>query len=459
MQVTETLSEGLRRAFTVVLPAADIESRRAERLTRLSKTLRLSGFRPGKVPVQVVRQRYGAAVSAEVLQESISEATRQVLADRGLRPALQPVVNVVSDGTTSVGTGSHLEFSLEFELLPEITLPDFGTIDVTMMKTEISQDAVQKALNEIAAANRNLVDLTDGERATRGDKPGAIAGDTLTVDFVGKIGDTEFPGGAGTDIDVDIGGSGFVSGFAEQLEGMAPNDTRTIEVTLPADYGSADLAGKRASFYVRAKRLRRSVVPAIDGALAAKLGYESLDAMKNAVMQRIRREYDSLSRMRAKRQLLDALSAAVCFAVPEGMVEQEFEQIWRGLEADRQAGRMDEDDKGKDEGTLRTEYRAIAERRVRLGLLMAEIGRINNLTVSEDELNRAMRREAANHPGRETQMMELFRNYPAAVESLRGHIFEDKVVDFILALAHVIEQAVTPEELVKESPAEIGTGV
>jgi trigger factor len=448
MQVTETLSDGLKRAYTVIVPAADIESRRMARLTDLGKTLRLPGFRPGKVPLPVVKQRYGTAVSAEVLEQSVNEATQQVLTERGLRPAQQPKVDLVSADPEKAGA-TDLEFKVELELLPEISLPDFTAIELTRRKAEVAPEAIDRALAEIAARNRDLVEIPPEELGDRG----AEKGEVLTVDYVGKIEGTPFPGGTGTDTDVEVGGSGFIPGFSEQMEGMRPGETRTIEVTFPEEYGAKELAGKTATFDVTAKRLRRPVVPAVDDGLATKIGFESLEELRDVIRNQMQREYDNLSRLRIKRQLLDALSGMANFAAPEGMVEQEFSQIWQRLEADRSAGRLDEEDKGKDDDTLKAEYRAIAERRVRLGLLLAEIGRVNGITVTSEELSRAIRAEASRYPGQEAQMMELFRKYPAAADSLRGPIFEDKVVDFILELAKVTDETVTPERLVEEAQA------
>jgi trigger factor len=448
MQVTETLSEGLKRAYTVVVPAADIESKRTARLANLGKTLALPGFRPGKVPLTVVRQRYGTAVTAEVLEASVSEATQQVLSERGLRPALQPKVDVVSLDAAG-GTAKDLEFKVELELLPEITLPDFSAISLTRMKVEVSPETVDRALADVARRNRELTEITPGELGDRG----AAKGEVLSVDYVGRIEGAEFPGGTGNDIDVEIGGEGFIPGFSEQLEGLKPGETRTIEVTFPAEYGVPDLAGKSATFEVTGKKLSRSVVPELDDQLAKKLGFDDLAALREVVTKRIQGEYDQLSRLRLKRQLLDALAEVTKFASPDGMVEQEFGQIWQRLEADRQAGRLDEADKDKDEETLKSDYRGIAERRVRLGLLLAEIGRVNSVTVAPDEMTRAMRMEALRYPGQEQQVMEFFRQNPRAADTLRGPIYEEKVVDFVLELAKVDEQPATPEELAKEPQA------
>jgi trigger factor len=447
MQVTETLSEGLKRAYTVVVPASDIESKRAARFANLGKTLALPGFRPGKVPLTLVRQRYGTAVTAEVLEESVSEATRQVLSERGLRPAQQPKVDLISLDVAA-GSAKDLEFKVELELLPEITLPDFSTISLTRMKVEASPETVDKALAEIARRNRELVEITAEERGDRG----AAAGEVLTVDYIGRVEGVEFPGGTGNDIVVDVGGEGFIPGFTEQLEGMRPEETRTIEVTFPAEYAVPDLAGKPATFEVIGRKLSRPVMPEPDDELAKKLGFDDLAAMREAVTQRIQAEYDQMSRLRLKRQLLDALAEVTQFASPESMVEQEFSQIWQRLENDRKEGRLDDDDKDKDEETLKSEYRAIAERRVRLGLLLAEIGRANSITVAADEMARAMRMEAMRYPGQEQQIMEFFRQNPRASDTLRGPIYEEKVVDFVLELAKVEDNVVTPDELAKDEP-------
>ncbi|HME26776.1 MAG TPA: trigger factor [Acetobacteraceae bacterium] len=445
MQVTETLSEGLKRAYTVVVPAADIESKRAARLANLGKTLSLPGFRPGKIPPTVVRQRYGTAVNAEVLEESVNQATQQVLTERGLRPALQPKVDVVSLDPTG-GAGKDLEFKVELELLPEITLPDFGAIELTRMKVEVAADTVDKALADIAQRNRTLEAIPAEELGDRG----AAKGEVLTVDYVGRIDGTEFPGGTGKDIEVEVGGTGFIPGFSEPLEGMRPGETRTIDATFPAEYSVPTLAGKAATFEVTAHTLSRALVPALDDELAKKLGFDDLAAMRDMFTRRIQAEYDQIARLRLKRQLLDALADVAKFASPEGMVEQEFSQIWQRLEADRQAGRLDEDDKDKDEETLKADYRAIAERRVRLGLLLAEIGRVNSITVAQDEMTRAMRAEAMRYPGEEQNVFEFFRQNPRATDTLRGPLFEEKVIDFILELAKVEEKTVSLEELSKE---------
>jgi len=446
MQVTETLSEGLKRGYAVVVPMADMESKRTAKLAEVGKTVRLPGFRPGKVPLTVVRQRYGSAINSEVLEESVNAATQQVLSDRGLRPATQPKVDV-----TSPGDKQDLAFNVEVELLPEVPMPDFGAIALTRLRAEPTPESIDKALNEIASRQRELEPVSEDR--------GARTGDTLTVDYVGKVDGEAFPGGTGTAMPVELGGSGFIPGFSEGMEGMRPGEERQIQVTFPEEYGTKELAGKPATFDLKATTLQQAKPLVIDDALAEKLGFENLEDLRKLIATQMQREYDQVSRMRIKRDLLDSLAKGASFMVPESMVEGEFASIWQRVESDLKQGKGDEEDKNKDEATLKAEYRAIAERRVRLGLLLSEIGRANGVQVGQDELLRAMRTEAGRYQGQEAQVMEFFRKNPQASDALRGPIFEDKVVDFILDLAKVEDKAVTPEELAAEPEAAVSEAV
>ncbi len=440
MQVTETLSEGLKRGFAITVPASDIEDKRAKRLAELGKTVKLPGFRPGKVPLAVVRQRFGNAVVSEVLEESVSTATQQMLTDRGLRAATQPKVDV-----QSFADQQDLQFTVEVELLPEIPMPEFGALQLTRLKAAPTDEAIDKAVEELSRRQRELEPITEDR--------GANAGDTLTVDFLGKVDDVPFPGGAGSDVPVELGGAGFIPGFWEGMEGMKPGEERQIHVNFPETYHAKDLAGKAATFDITAKKLEQAKPVAIDDSFAEKLGFETLDEVRKLISQQMQREYDGMTRMRIKRELLDALAATASFEVPQSMVDAEFEQIWQRVEADLKAGKLDDEDKDKDEDTLKAEYRAISERRVRLGLLLSEIGRANGIQVGADEMTRTMRNEASRYPGQEQQVMEFFRKNPQAADGLRGPIYEEKVVDFILELAKVEDRAVTAEELAAD-PAE-----
>ena len=445
MQVTETLSDGLKRAYTVVLPAADIEGKRNSKLTEMGRTMRLPGFRPGKVPMPVMKQRFGTAVMAEVLEESVDAATRQVLAERNLRPAMQPRVTPVNiDGVTGKGALGDLEFRMELELLPEFTVPDLSALTLTRLKTEVSEETIETALNELAMRRRTFEDVAEA-------RPAAV-GDWLKLDFVGTLDGNKFAGGEASGVDIEVAGPGFVPGFTEQLEGLSAGEARTITVTFPEDYQEPELAGKPVEFAITVHALRRAAVPEINEELATELGFENLAEMRDTVRKRAQREYDQLSRLRLKRELLDQLAKLARFDTPPSMVDAEFGQIWQRIEADRASGQLDEEDREKDEATLKQEYGAIAERRVRLGLLLAEIGRQRGIAVSNEELNRALRIEASRYPGQEAQVIEFFRKNPQAIEGVRGPIFEEKVVDYVIEMATVTEKPATLEEL-QEEPA------
>ena len=440
MQVTETLHDGLKRGWSVTVPVADIEGKRTAKLQEIGRTVRLPGFRPGKVPLNIVRQRYGTAVMSEVLEESVNSATQQVLTDRGLRAAGQPKVDV-----TQLDEKQDLQFNVEVELLPEIAMPDFAALHLTRLRAEPSPESIDKALTELAARRRKLEDVTEDR--------GAQTGDTLTVDFLGKVDGVPFTGGTGTGMAVELGGAGFIPGFSEGMEGMRPGEERQINVTFPEEYHAKELAGKPATFDLKATALQQSTPPVIDESLAEEFGFDNLEKLREIIAQQIQREYDGVSRMRIKRDLLDQLAKGAEFPVPPSMVEAEFNQIWTRVEADRKAGKGDEGDAGKDDDTLRAEYRTIAERRVRLGLLLSEIGRTNAIQVGAEEMQRAMRQEAMRYPGQEAQVIEFFTKNPQAADQLRGPLYEEKVIDFILELARVEQKAVTAEELAEE-PAE-----
>jgi trigger factor len=445
MQVTEVANEGLKRAFSVVVPATDITAEREKRLAKLGKELRLPGFRPGKIPPRVVQQRYGQAVMGEVLESSVNDATQRVVSDRGLRPAQQPKIELVN-----FADGTDLEFKVEMEVMPEVPMPDFAGIELERLKAEPGEEQINKALEAVAQRNRKLEDITE-------DRP-VEAGDVAVCDFVGRlVTDGEagepFPGGSATDMPIEVAGEGFIPGFTEQLVGIRAGETRQIDVSFPAEYAAQELAGKPARFEVTCKALKRPVTPEMDDAFATGLGFENAQKLRETVRETLQREYDSMARMKVKRALLDQLSERADFPVPQGMVDAEFNGIWQRIEADMKAGLLDEDDKGKDEETLRADYRAIAERRIRLGLLLSEIGRTNNISVSGEELARAMRQEAARYPGQEQQVIEFFRKNPQAAENLRSPIFEEKVVDFMLELAKVTDRTVAPEELATAATA------
>ncbi len=434
MLVTETLTEGLKRGFTVVVPEPELAKKREKRLAELGKTMQLPGFRPGKVPMSMVRKRYGDAVAAEIAEGAVNEATDQVLAERGLRPALQPKLEV-----TRPGQNSDLEFTMQIELLPEITIPGLADIVLKKPVAEVTDAAVAEALEKLAESRQSFEPVEEPR--------GAMKGEQLTVDFTGRIDGAAFAGGTASDVAVTVAGEGFIPGFAEQMEGMAPGETRTITVNFPEDYHAKELAGKEAEFEITAKSLRVPVRPEIGEELAKAVGLESLADLQKTISGQIAREYEQMTRMKLKRALLDALSERAVFTAPEGLVEAEFNEIWRQVEQEKAAGRADPEDAAKDEATLRAEYQAIADRRVRLGLLVAEIGRANEVTVTDQDLQRAVFSEAMKYRDQAMQVLDFFKKNPRALERFRGPIFEDKVVDYLLGNVTLEEVKVTPEEL------------
>ncbi|TPW35761.1 trigger factor [Oecophyllibacter saccharovorans] len=435
MQVTPTLNEGLKRAFTVAVPSADLQAAREERLKEVGKNANLPGFRPGKVPASVLKQRFGDSVNAEVMEKKLQESVAKLLEENDLRPATQPKVELVSKGDD----GKDLEFKIEFEVMPEIPVPDLKGVKLTRLTSKVADEVVNRALEDIAGRNKRFETVEDVRPAGKGD--------ILNVDFVGKVDGTPFEGGTAKDVNVELGGQGFIPGFAEQMEGLKPGEERTITVTFPADYPATELAGKEAAFDVKANALKKAVEAKVDDELAKSLGLEDLAQMRKLISEQAEGEYKQLSRMRIKRDLLDELAKQTDFEAPQGLVEAEFNQIWARIEEERKAGRLDPEEAAKDEETLKKEYHDIAERRVKLGLLLAEIARKENIEVSREELLGAMQQEARRYPGQEKMVFEFFTKNPQAIEGLRGPLLEDKVVDWLLEQADVTEKEVAAEEL------------
>jgi len=437
MQVTETNAEGLKREFKIVVPADKIEAERTSRLEELSKQIRLPGFRPGKVPLALMKKRYGANVMGEVLEQTVQSCTQDVLSERDLKPAMQPKIEVIS-----FDEGKDLEYSLSVEILPEIAQMDLKKVKLEKQKAKIADSEVEEALTRIADSRKTL-EASDSKRKAK-------KGDTLEIDFVGRVGGEEFPGGKGEGYDLELGSGTFIPGFEDQLVGAKPGETHTVTVTFPEEYHAADLAGKEAEFEVVVKAHKDAKTPEIDDEFAKSIGFDDLDGLKAAVREQIEKEYAGVTRSRMKRQLLDALADMADVEVPPGMVEQEFEAIWRQIEDAKANDRLDEEDKGKSDEELKDEYQALAERRVRLGLLLADIGQKNEIQITQEDLNRAILEEARRFPGQEQMVFQYFQSNPQALDQLRAPLYEDKVVDFIFEMADVSEKEVSPEELTAE---------
>jgi trigger factor len=449
MEITETLSDGLRREFQVQVPAADLEARLAERLGELKGRVQLRGFRPGKVPVTHLKKIYGKAVMAETIEAVIRELNAKIVTDRGLKLAMEPKVTLPteeSDVEKVIGGQSDLAYTLALEILPKIELADFKGIKLERLVAEVTDAETNEALDRILEQNRPF--------AAKGEEAKVEKGDRVVIDFTGKIDGAPFEGGTGGDVGVNVGSGTFIPGFEDQLIGIGVGEQRLVKVTFPANYTSVQLAGKDAEFDVTAKSIEAPGTVAADDAFAKSLGLDSLDKLKEAIKGRLQQELAGASRQKLKRQLLDKLDEMHKFALPPTLAEDEFKNVWSAVEGDLKAQGRTFADEGTTEEKAREEYRGIAERRVRLGLVLAEIGDKNNITVTEDEITRAIVDRARQMPGREQEVWEYYRKNPSAVAGIRAPIFEEKVVDFLVELAKVTDKTVSREELFKEDEDE-----
>ena len=437
MQVTETKNEGLSREYAIVIPAADIEGRVLSKLTEIGKQVTIPGFRQGKVPTKLLRQRYGQAVLGEVVQDAVVETSSQAISDNSINPATQPKIDV-----TKFEDGEDLEYTMAVEIMPEITPVDFKTLKLQRLTCEISDEEIEKSMANIAS---EIVRSEPIKRARKARKD-----DIIVIDFVGSVDGEEFDGGKGEDFQLTLGAGRFIPGFEDQLIGAKPKEHVTVNVTFPEDYGAENLKGKDAVFEVDIKEIRERVETPIDDELAKSLGLESLDQLKDGTRQQLEQNYTMFTRNRLKRDLLDLLDEAHDFEIPPGMVETEVQSIWEQFEEARRENRLEDEDKEKSEDDVRVEYEKIGQRRVRLGLLLAEVGRVNNIEVSAEEVNQAMLQEVRRYPGQERQVMEYLQQNQQAIDGLRAPIFEDKVVDFILEMAEVSDRVVSPEELMAD---------
>ena len=451
MEVTETLSDGLKREFQVQVPAADLAARVTERLGELKDRVQLRGFRPGKVPVNHLRKLYGKAVMAETIEAVIRELNAKIVSERGLKLAMEPKVTIPNEATAVenvFGGQSDLAYTLALEILPKIELADFQGIKLERQVAEVTDAQINEALEKIAEQNRPFAAKAEGAKAEKGDR--------VVIDFAGRIDGAPFEGGTGGDVGVNIGAGTFIPGFEDQLVGMAAGATGVVKVTFPENYVNSQLAGKDVEFDVTVKSLEAPGKVTLDDSFAKSLGLESLDKLKEAVKARLQQEHAALSRQKLKRELLDKLDEMHKFALPPTLAEDEFRNVWTAVEGDLKAQGRTFADEGTTEEKAREEYRGIAERRVRLGLVLAEIGEKNKITVTEEEITRAVVERARQIPGREQEIWDYYRKNPAAVAAIRAPIFEEKVVDFLIELAAITEKQVSREDLLKDEDDEKG---
>ena len=445
MQVTETLSEGLKREFKVVVSAAELDAKVNLRLDELKSRIQIRGFRPGKVPVAHLKRIYGRSAMAEVIDATVREANNQIVSERGFKLAADPKVMLPTEQEAIeklISGKSDLDFKMAVEIVPPIELTDFKTIRLTKLTSEVTDAEIDEAVARITEQNKPYSAKPEGAKAAKDDR--------VVISFAGTIDGKPFEGGSADNSVVLIGSNAFVPGFEDQLIGIGVGETRTLKVKFPDHYPKADLAGKNAEFVVTAKSIETPSAVMVPDELAKSLGLESLAKLREAVKDRIAREHAAMSRQKVKRALLDALDERHKFEPPPSLVEEEFDRVWKSVLSEMENQKKSFADENTTEEKARAEYRAIAERRVRLGLVLAEIGEKNKITVADDELNRAVTERVRQFPGQERQIYEYFRKNPQGVAALRAPIYEEKVVDFLLELANVTEKKVPREELYEE---------
>lgn len=444
MQVTETVSEGLKRELTITIGAATLDESVMAKLDEMKNQVRLKGFRPGKVPMGHLRRTFGRQVMTEVIQETVSKSSGTALEERSLKPAMQPEINIDGEVEEVIDGKADLVFKVAFEIIPDFDITDLSKLELERPTAEITDAEVDEAVEKLSEAQKNF-EPKDGK---------AEDGDLVVIDFLGRVDGEAFDGGTSEDARLELGSGQFIPGFEEQLVGTKKDQKLDVKVTFPEDYGSAELAGKEAIFETTVKAVEGPAKVVIDDAFAEKFGMENLEKLREALTQQIKSDYDQVSLVRMKRVMLDLLDEQHSFELPPTLVEQEFDQIWHQFEHELENDGKKIEDADKPEDELRAEYRTIAERRVRLGLVLSEIGTKNEIKVDDAEVNRAIAQRAQQFPGQERQVYEFYTKNPQALAEIRAPIFEDKVVSFIAEMAKVTDKVVSKEELLTDPDAE-----
>ena len=445
MQVQETLSEGLRREFRITVPASELDAKLDTKLSEVKNQVQIRGFRPGKVPVAHLKRVYGRSVMAETIDELVADTNAKIVSDHGFRVAMEPKVTLPTEAQevkALIDGKADLTYTVALEILPKIEIADVRSITLERPVASVADAEVEEALSRLVAQNRPYAAKGEGAKAEKGDR--------VVVSFTGAIDGRPFEGGTGEDITVELGSNTFIPGFEDQLVGIGEGENRTVNITFPTNYLNPKLAGQAAVFQVTAKAVHAPGAVEINDDFAKSLGMESLARLKDAIKDRLQREHAAASRRKVKRALLDALDEKHRFELPPSLVEEEFQNVWRTVTGDLQSHNRTFADEGTTEEEAQAEYRKLADRRVRLGLVLAEIGDKNKIQVSDDEVSRAVVERARQFPGQEQQVWDYYRKNPNALASLRAPMFEDKVVDFLLELASVREKEVSREELFKE---------
>jgi len=447
MQISETLSQDLHKQFTVTIAAADLESRVTARLEEMKPKVNLKGFRPGKAPVSFLKKQFGESIMGEVVEAAVNEGSQKVIADNKLKPALQPRVEPVGSVEDAVDGKADLTFKVIVDLMPDFETTDVSKLTVEKLVSDIADADVDEALDRLAKNVRNYI-AKDGA---------AEKDDVVVIDYVGSVDGVEFPGGKGEDFSLTLGSGTFIPGFEDGLIGVKAGDSREVKVTFPTEYHAPEMAGKDAIFAVTVKEVKAPEETAIDDDLAKKLGLDDLATLKERVREQLASDYKAASRLHLKRRVLDALDSAHDFPLPPAMVEHEFTNIWAQVQEELKREGKTAADEGKSEDELKAEYRKIAERRVRLGLVLGKLGEQNGISIANDEVQRAIMARARQFPGQEQQVFQFYASNPQAQAEIRAPLFEDKVVDFIAELATVNERKVDKETLFADPEDEPAT--
>ena len=440
MNVTETKSEGLSREFRVTIPKGELAAKLNDKITEMQPKMSLKGFRPGKVPAAHIKKMYGKSIMGDIVNDLVNESSTKALEEKALRPASRPSIHLDVAADKVVAGEADLDYHMHVEVMPDFEPTDVTALTIERLVSEPSEDEINDSLKRLAENNKSY--------ATKEGK--AEKDDQVVIDFVGSIDGVKFDGGAAEDMPLVIGSGRFIPGFEDQLIGASAGDEVNVNVTFPEEYQVDTLKGKPALFEVKVKEVKGPKETEIGDEFAATLGLENLDALKGALKNQLSGDLNFATRQQVKRVLLDALDERHSFDLPPLMVKAEFEQIWAQFEQEKKADRLSDEDKGKSDEELKGEYQKIAERRVRLGLVLAEIGRRANVQVTNEELSQVLRQEAQRYPGQERQVIDFYRQNPGALSQLQAPIYEEKVVDYILSKATVNDKTVTREELMKE---------
>lgn len=444
MDVKELKSEGLSKSYSVSVSQADLQVKLEAKIKEMQPQVTLKGFRPGKVPTSHIRKMFGQSIMKDVVEATVNETSQQAINDNKLRPAGQPKIDLRANGEDVTNGKADLEYTLTVELIPDFEVADFEKLKFTRLTAEVDDKAIEERIKKLAEGSKSYKKKAKTAKAKDGD--------AVLIDFVGTVDGVAFDGGAMEGHQLVLGSNSFIPGFEEGLVGVKAGDELDVKVTFPAEYQAADLAGKDAVFATKVVEVQGAVDAKIDDELAVKFGLEDLSKLQEIIKEQTEAEFSGQSRMKLKRAILDELDKKHSFDLPPGMVTAEFDNIWAQVQAEKQAGQLDEDDAKKTDKQLEKDYKKIAERRVRLGLVLAEIGQKQEVSITNEELQGAMIAEARRYPGQEQQVVEFYQKNPNAIAQLRAPIFEEKVVDLIIEKSKVTDKAVKEAILFEEDP-------